>query len=153
MINLFARLHDRQRAHDALLQMLRKSTLPSLLDTHPPFQIDGNFGATAGIAEMLLQSDADSLHLLPCLPESWTHGSVRGLVARGGIEVDIAWIGGRITEATLRPRFAVERQLRLPTGVTVASIIDVSSGQAVAPTAADDRYHLTGGRTYTLRVT
>lgn len=113
-INLWARLGDGNRAHKLLAEQLKTSTLPNLWCSHPPFQIDGNFGATSGMAEMLLQSHAAYLVPLAALPDAWSTGSVSGLMARGHFEVSMSWEDKKLLQLTILSRSGGDLRVSYP---------------------------------------
>jgi alpha-L-fucosidase 2 len=118
LVSQYARLHQAEKALGDVNVVLSKSTSPNLFGMHPPFQMDANFGTTAGIAEMLLQSQVPDgnggylIDLLPALPKAWSEGSVKGLKARGNVTVDLSWKDGRLTEAKLYPATDVTLTVR-----------------------------------------
>ncbi|WP_446462223.1 glycosyl hydrolase family 95 catalytic domain-containing protein [Streptomyces sp. BRA346] len=120
-INFWAGLEDGARCYTLLTDLLTpERTAPNLFDLHPPFQIDGNFGATSGVSEWLLQSHTDEVRLLPALPPALLDGRVRGLLARGGFEVDLTWRQGAWLTGTLRSRSGNQAIVRSATDLKVA---------------------------------
>src|ERR1035437_4687931 len=128
---LWARLREAEKAHQRVSAMLKVSATPNLFNgNYNLFQIDGNFGTAAGIAEMLLQSHDGVIAFLPALPKSWSSGTLRGFRARGAVQVDLTWTRGRAVSATLRTEISGPRQLRAPRGQQIAAIHSVGGPAA-----------------------
>ena len=130
-LNLWARLLDGNHAYKLYGDLLKNGTADNLWDLHPPFQIDGNFGGTAGVTEMLLQSQDGDIHLLPALPDAWADGEVKGLCARGNFVVDITWRGGQLAEARVRSNSGEAGVVRYK-GQTLP--VDVKQGETLVVT-------------------
>ncbi len=140
-VNLWARLLDGNHAYRLLANQLRLvterdgpgGTYPNMLDAHPPFQIDGNFGCTAGIAEMLVQSHDGSLHILPALPDKWPDGSVKGLKARGGYEIDLSWKGGKLDMLTVKSSLGGNCRIRVYDPIKSSGSIKLAKAKGKNP--------------------
>jgi alpha-L-fucosidase 2 len=151
-INYWARMEEGTRAHDLIRQLVTPDRLaPNMFDLHPPFQIDGNFGATSGIAEMLLQSHNGELHVLPALPSAWPAGSVAGLRGRGGYTVGATWSNGAVGALTVKPDRVGTVKIRSRVFTGEYTLVDESNGAAVVPSKPESdviEFRAEAGRTY-----
>ena len=141
-LNAWTRVKDGQRCLNLLQTLLSKGTLPNLWDTHPPFQIDGNFGGTAGIANMLLQSHEGFIDLLPALPKEWGTGSFSGLRAIGGFQVWAEWQESRVDKVTVLSKNGGSCRLRV-SGGRIASVTDQAGKPVPFVTEAGDAGRVT----------
>ncbi|MEU4745068.1 glycoside hydrolase N-terminal domain-containing protein [Actinosynnema sp. NPDC023658] len=154
-INYWARMEEGGRAHDLIRYLVTPDRLaPNMFDLHPPFQIDGNFGATSGVAEMLLHSHNGELHLLPALPPAWSTGKVDGLRGRGGYTVGAAWSGGAATELSVTPDRDGVVKVRSRAFAGTYELRDATSGTVIQPERVEsDLIRFTGQAGHTYRVT
>jgi alpha-L-fucosidase 2 len=154
VINYWDHLHDGKQAYESLQVMIRQSTFPNLMDTHPPglFQIDGNLGAANGMLEAVLQSrwmpDATDIELLPALPAQWTDGSLSGVHVRGGAIVDLGWKDGKVTGMTVHAKSDRKLRLILADGQSI-SRVSTSDGKLEVPISTNT-IHTKRGGTYTV---
>ena len=136
-VNFWARFLDGDHSYRMLSSLVSTGTYPNMFDAHPPFQIDGNFGAASGMVEMLLQNHLGEIAFLPALPAAWPDGEFRGLRARNGVEVDLEWKGGKAVRASLKTSLAVRHTLRPPRGQKIKRIIDFGGEPVAVETAGE----------------
>ena len=150
-INTWARLGEGNKAHELIQNLFKGGIYPNLWDTHAPFQIDGNFGYTSGVSEMLLQSNMGYLNLLPAIPDVWADGSVGGLIARGNFEVDMDWAKTSLTKAEILSKNGGECEIGYP-GIAKAKIVDSKGAEVTVEKVSEDRikFNTTKGETYTM---
>lgn len=154
-INTWARLGDGNHAYKLITDLFDGGILTNLWDTHSPYQIDGNFGMTSGVAEMLVQSNMGYINLLPALPDTWSDGSVEGLVARGNFELSYDWTDGKLNQAKILSNKGGECQVQY-SGIANATVTD-SDGKVVEATKVDGKtnrisFNTEEGKTYTIKV-
>jgi alpha-L-fucosidase 2 len=151
-VNQFARFGDGDAARDSLETLVAEYTSSNLFDIHPPdiFQIDGNFGGAAGVVEMLLQSHTDEIELLPALPDAWDEGSVSGLRARGGYEIDLEWAAGRVESATVAAESEGTCRIRFQNAGAYTAVSNGTSVETDNPTHDILTFETEAGREYTI---
>ncbi len=142
-VNLWARLLDGNHAYKLITDQLKPApqnrwgksggTYPNLFDAHPPFQIDGNFGCTSGIAEMLMQSHDGAIHILPALPDAWNSGSIKGLKAKGGFEVDIQWHNSEVKKIIIKSNLGGNCRIRVPNQVAFSDSTSLNPATGINP--------------------